>query len=65
MRPFPRRRYRWLRDLIQDMRSLMARRDEMRTLMHGETLDPAFRERPDAGCYPSQRLSLLQLRARP
>ena len=45
MRPFPRRRYRRLRDLIQDMRSPMARRDEMRTLMHGETLDPAFRER--------------------
>ena len=45
MRPFPRRRYRRLRDLIEDMHSLMARRDETRTLMHGETLDPAFRER--------------------
>lgn len=45
MKPFPRRRYRRLHDLVSDLHTIAAQRDKVRALMRGKTLDPAFRER--------------------
>jgi AhpD family alkylhydroperoxidase len=45
MEKFNRRTYRSLGEAFSDVRAVMSRRKEIRTLMDGETLDPAFRER--------------------
>lgn len=45
MKPTKRRTYRSPRQLLRDIRAVMRRRNEMRSLMHGETLAAAFRER--------------------
>ena len=42
---FKRRYYRSLRDVLADFRAIMSRREEIRPLMRGEVIDPAFRER--------------------
>jgi AhpD family alkylhydroperoxidase len=45
MKKFNRRTYRSLGEAFNDVRAVMSRRKEIPTLMDGETLDPAFRER--------------------
>ncbi|MGC9347756.1 MAG: carboxymuconolactone decarboxylase family protein [Anaerolineae bacterium] len=45
MKPFKRRRYHALRDILTDLQGLFARRKEMAPLMQGHALAPAFRER--------------------
>lgn len=45
MKPSKRRTYRSPRQLLRDIRAVARRRSEMRSLMHGETLSAAFRER--------------------
>ena len=45
MEPFTRRTYHGLRPLLRDIRAVIHRLGEMRDLMRGETLSPAFRER--------------------
>jgi AhpD family alkylhydroperoxidase len=45
MQKFNRRTYRSPAEALSDVRAVMSRRKEIRTLMDGETLDPAFRER--------------------
>ncbi len=45
MRQFQRRTYRNPRQLLRDIGTVARRRSEMRSLMHGETLSAAFRER--------------------
>lgn len=43
--PFNRRTYPSLPAFIADLKAIMARRDQMKPLMRGESLDKAFRER--------------------
>ena len=45
MKPFDRRTYRTPRQLLRDIRTVARRRGDMRSLMRGETLSAAFRER--------------------
>jgi len=45
MQPFPRRFYRRPADLFRDLRGMWRERRRIRTVMKGEALDPAFRER--------------------
>ncbi|MCJ7548516.1 MAG: carboxymuconolactone decarboxylase family protein [Anaerolineae bacterium] len=45
MKPFKRRTYRSPGQLLHDIRTATRKRGEMRSLMHGETLAAAFRER--------------------
>ena len=45
MKPFRRRTYRSPRQLLRDIHTAMRSRGEMRSLMRGETLTAAFRER--------------------
>ena len=45
MDKFKRRTYRSLRELWTDVRAVTARRQEIRALMRGQRIDPAFRER--------------------
>jgi AhpD family alkylhydroperoxidase len=45
MKPFRRRIYRRLAEVLADFRAIMARRDLMKPLMRGELIDAAFRER--------------------
>ena len=45
MKPFDRRTYPSVAAFMADLRAIMARRDQMRPLMRGELIDPAFRER--------------------
>jgi AhpD family alkylhydroperoxidase len=45
MKAFPRRTYRSPSELLTDMRILLSRRKEIRALMRGAVITPAFRER--------------------
>jgi len=45
LEPFNRRTYQTLGQLLRDVRAIVSRRGEMRQLMRGESLSPAFRER--------------------
>jgi hypothetical protein len=45
MQKFNRRTYRSPAEALSDVRAVMSRRKEIRTLMDGKTLNPAFRER--------------------
>jgi len=45
MKPFDRRTYHSPRQLLHDIRSVARRRSDVRSLIHGETLSAAFRER--------------------
>lgn len=45
MKTFQRRTYRNLGEFLTDFRRIMARRKEIRTLMSGDVISPAFRER--------------------
>lgn len=44
-RPFRRRIYHGLRDLLSDLQAMMAQRHNIKRAMRGDTLDHAFRER--------------------
>jgi AhpD family alkylhydroperoxidase len=45
MKPFQRRTYRNLGELLSDFRIIMSRRKEIRALMQGDIISPSFRER--------------------
>ncbi|MBN1954316.1 MAG: carboxymuconolactone decarboxylase family protein [Anaerolineae bacterium] len=45
MKEFSRRTYRRLAEVVADFKAIMARRDQMKPLMRGKLIDPAFRER--------------------
>ena len=45
MEPFGRRFYHSLGELLTDYRSIMSRRKQIRSLMRGDVIPPAFRER--------------------
>jgi AhpD family alkylhydroperoxidase len=45
MQPFMRRTYHNLGEFLADVRTMMSRRQEIRTLMQGEIISPSFRER--------------------
>lgn len=45
MKKFDRRTYQNLSAFVTDLKKIMAKRDQMKPLMRGEVIDPAFRER--------------------